>query len=60
MMADSELDGQVSLSLDQTEPNTSPIASETPRTRKSSVQLSETILKRLERRDQQVAVCHHR
>ncbi|WFU39182.1 hypothetical protein QA640_33100 [Bradyrhizobium sp. CB82] len=48
MTADSERDGQVSLSLDQTEPNTSPIQTETPRTRRVSIQRSERIFERLE------------
>ncbi|MCP3459698.1 hypothetical protein [Bradyrhizobium sp. CCGUVB23] len=45
MTVEVERDGQVSLSLDQTEANTSPIP---PRTRKLSVQLSETVFERLE------------
>ncbi|WP_024342624.1 hypothetical protein [Bradyrhizobium japonicum] len=48
MTVDGERDGQVSLSLDQIEATASPIPSETPRTRKVSVQLSETIFERLE------------
>jgi hypothetical protein len=48
MTVDGDRDGQVSLSLDQVEDSTSPISSETPRTRKISVQLSETIYERLE------------
>ncbi|MGV7215156.1 hypothetical protein [Bradyrhizobium sp. UFLA05-112] len=45
MTVEGERDGQVSLSLDQTEANTSPTP---PRTRKVSVQLSETIFESLE------------
>lgn len=48
MTTDSERDGQVSLSLDQTEANAPPIPCETSRSRKVSVQLSETIFERLE------------
>jgi hypothetical protein len=48
MTVDRELDGHVSLSLDQTEANTSSTPSETPRIRKISVQLSETTFERLE------------
>jgi hypothetical protein len=48
MAVEGERDGQVSLSLDQAEPSTSLIPNETPRTRKVSVQLSETIFERLE------------
>src|SRR5215510_9232513 len=46
--ADSEFDRHVSMSLDQIEANTSSTPSATPRTRKVSVRLSETILQRLE------------
>ncbi|WFU43552.1 hypothetical protein QA640_14525 [Bradyrhizobium sp. CB82] len=49
MTTDNERRGQVNLSLDQTEEaNASSIPSETPRTRRVSVQLSETIFERLE------------
>jgi hypothetical protein len=48
MTADSDRDGLVSLSLDQTVAKTSPLPNETPRTRKVSVQLSETIFERLD------------
>lgn len=48
MTTDNERPGQVSLSLEQTEASTSSIPTETPRTRRVSVQLSETIFERLE------------